>query len=78
MKISVENYQMEPRIVKVFQVSLTFLTSSHKATLTVTQIKLKAIDQCHMQKSSEEYGLVITGQEKNVTYGVNVPHTSAQ
>ena len=56
---------------KVFQVCLTSLMSSKMATLTITLNKLKAIDQYCMQKSSEEYGLIITGQEKNFSYGVN-------
>ena len=44
---------------------------SKKATLTITLNKLKAIYQYRMQKSSEEYGLTVTGQEKNFSYGVN-------
>ena len=48
---------------------------SHKATLTIIQNKLKAIDQYHMQNSSEKYWLMITGQEKNFSYGVNAANT---
>ena len=40
--------------------------SSRKATLT------KATDQYHIQKSLKEYGLMITGQETNFSYGVNM------
>ena len=71
MKISVESFQPEPIECKAFQVSLTSLMSSHKATSTITQNKLKIIDQYRMQKSSEEYGLMIIVQEKNFSYGVN-------
>ena len=45
--------------------------SSHKGTFTIIPNKLKAIDQYQMQKSSEECGLIITGQEKNFSNGVN-------
>ena len=59
-----------PKNVK-FQVRLTSLMSFKTATLTITLNKLKAIDQYCMQKSSEEYGLIIIDQEKNFIYGVN-------
>ena len=68
MNISVQRFQPELRIK---QVSLTSLISSHKATLTITQKKLKVIDQYHMELFSEEYRLMITSQEKNFRYGVN-------
>ena len=47
------------------------LESSHKAILTIAQNKLKVIDQYHMQNFSEEYGLMLTGQEKYFSNGVN-------
>ena len=47
------------------------MSSKKLRTLTITLSKLKAIDQYRLQKSSEYYGLIITGQEQNFSYGVN-------
>ena len=72
MKISVET--RKPPIaknVKAFQVRLTSLMSFKTAILTIKLKKIKGNWSILHAKSSGEYVLIITGQEKNFSYGVN-------
>lgn len=69
-------FQTEP---SEWKNSLTSLLSSHKAALETTQNKDQFIYiKCNsLQSDSKENRLMTTGQEKNLSYGVNTQRDDA-